>query len=131
MPAITIVVRAPRSVLFGALMLTIALASVGLAASLTAGSDSLAAARVATPRCTATGLLVAPNLSGANVASVTVSALPAACGSATIQAAVNNGLTSSSGSATVPVGGGSVTVTLAIAVAATTGEQVDVVMIGP
>ena len=74
---------------------------------------------------------MAPNLSGANIASVTVSALPPACGGATIQAAVNNGVSASSGSATVPLGGGSVTVAFAVAVAATTGEQLDVVMIGP
>ncbi len=122
-----------RSALTIPVLLVLALGSVGvgLAASLSPAAASLAASRVSTPRCTTAGLLVIPNLSGSNVASVTVSGIPSACASASIQVAVNNGITSSFGTGTVPAGGGSVTVNLAVAVAATTGEELDVVLVGP
>jgi hypothetical protein len=120
----------PRGI-FPAMLVAMACSCIGLAASLTLTTASLAANRVATPRCTTAALLVTPNLSGANVVSVTVSSLPVACGNATIQAAVNNGVASSSGSATVPAAGGSVTVTLTTAVAAAVGEELDVVVAGP
>jgi hypothetical protein len=119
-----------RAVL-GMLLLAVACCGVAFAAALPTATGSLAADRVATPRCTNAGLLVIPNLSGANVASVTVSSLPSACGGATIQVAVNDGTTSSSGSGTVPGGGGSVTVTLGAAVPAATAEELDVVLTGP
>lgn len=122
--------RANRGFL-GTAIVAIACCCVGLAASVTLTSNSVAANDVSTPRCTSAGLLVLPNLSGANVASVTVSSLPSACGGATIQAAVNNGTTSSSGSNTVPAGGGSVTITLAAAVAAAVGMELDIVVAGP
>jgi hypothetical protein len=115
----------------GVAVLGFACCCLGLAASVTLATTSVAANQATTPRCASTGLLVIPNLSGANVATVTVSSLPAVCGGATIQAAVNNGATSSSGSATVPAGGGSVTVTLATAVAATVGMELDIVLTGP
>ena len=104
---------------------------VGMAASLVTAADSLGTRQLAVPRCTSAGLAVLQNLSGSNVISVTVSNLPAACGGATIDATVNNLTTNSSGSATVPGGGGSVTVTLASAIAAATTEQIDVVLTGP
>jgi len=88
-------------------------------------------AAIGTPRCTAAGLGVIQNLSAATVISVTVSSLPTGCGNATLQVTVNNLLTSSGGSATVPSGGGSVTVTLATAVAITAAEQIDLVLTGP
>ena len=102
-----------------------------LAASLATSSDHVGAAMVATPRCTSAGLPVVPNFTVATVSSVTVSGIPAACGTGTLQAAVNNGLTSSTGSTAVPAGGGSVTVTLALAVALTATIQVDAVVVGP
>ena len=86
---------------------------------------------LAVPRCTTSGLPVIQTLSGANVVSVVVSAVPAACGGGTLQLTVNNGSAQSSGSTAVPVGGGNVTVTLASAVAATTTEQTDLVIVGP
>lgn len=106
-------------------------ATVGAAASLSFATSGLGAARQSVPRCTNGALTVLQNLSGSNVVSVTVSGLPSACGGATLQAAVNNGSASSSGSASVPAGGGSVTVTLASAVGAATSDQVDFVVIGP
>jgi hypothetical protein len=104
---------------------------VGAAASLGLASGTLGAARTATPRCTAAGLSVAQNLSGTSVASVTVGTLPSGCGGATMQVTVNNGATNSSGSAAVPAGGGSVTVTLTAPVAVTAWGQTDLVLVGP
>jgi hypothetical protein len=104
---------------------------IGMAASIALSSSHLGSSAIATPRCTTTGLPLIQNLSGPSVASVTVSGIPAGCGSATLYATVNNGTTNSSGSAVVPVGGGSVTVTLAVAVPATTVDQADIVLVGP
>ena len=104
---------------------------IGAAASLNLTSSTLGANRVTTPRCTTANLSVLQNLSGSNVASVTVSGLPAACGGGTLQAAVNNGTASSTGSAAVPGGGGSVTVTLAATVPISEAAETDVVVVGP
>lgn len=104
---------------------------IGAAASLTLASGSLGAATTATPRCTAAGLSVLENLTAATVSSVTVGVLPAACGGATLQVTVNNGVSNSSGSAAVPGGGGSVTVTIAVPPAVTASEQTDLVLVGP
>lgn len=114
-----------------AAVLVFAGCSLGMAASLTFSTPSVGGARAATPRCTNAGLAVVPNLSGANVVSATVSGLPAACGNATIQVAVNNGSASGTGSGTVPAGGGSVTVTLGSAVASTAGAEIDLILTGP
>lgn len=111
--------------------LTVACAVVGLAASAAVSTDSLGASSISIPRCTAAGLGVLQNLTAATVSSVTVSGLPAACGGGTLQVTVNNGLTNSSGSAAIPAGGGSTTVTLAVAVAVTASEQTDLVVVGP
>jgi hypothetical protein len=115
----------------GALAAVAAAVAVGAAASLAATSGSLGAGSVAMPRCTTAGLGVIQDLSGSNVISVTVSGLPVACGIGTLQVAVNNGAASSTGSTTVPTGGGSVTVTLAAAVAVSTAETTDVIVVGP
>jgi hypothetical protein len=120
----------PRSTILVAVLLA-AGASTAFAASLAATSQSLGMASIGTPRCTAAGLGVIQNLSAATVISVTVSSLPSGCGNATLQVTVNNLITSSSGSATVPSGGGSVTVTLATAVAITAAEEIDLVLTGP
>ena len=106
-------------------------AVTGAAASLVAPSTSLGTAVVSVPRCTTAGLTVVQTLSGANVASVTVSGLPGTCGNATVQAGVYNGTTSGNGSATVPAAGGAVTVNLGVAPAAGTIEQIDVILTGP
>ena len=109
----------------------ISCAAVAFAASLAFDGRSLGMDTRATPRCTSAGLAVIQNVSGTTVISVTVSGLPSACGNASLQVAVNNQVTSSTGSATVPSGGGSVTVTLGVAVAITAVEQVDLVLSGP
>jgi hypothetical protein len=103
----------------------------GAAASVAFSSDTLGAARAATPRCTSAGLTVFQNLSAGTVVSVTVGGLPAACGGATLQATLNNGAANASGSAAVPAGGGSVTVTLGSAPAVAVADQVDMVLVGP
>lgn len=106
-------------------------ATVALAASLTLNEDSLGAASVSMPRCTSAGLGVVQNLSGSNVISVTVSNIPGACATATLQATVNNTVTSSGGSATVPAGGGAVTVTLVTPVAVLGVHEIDLLLTGP
>jgi hypothetical protein len=104
---------------------------IGAAASLNLTSSTLGANRLATPRCTTANLSVVQNLSGSNVASVTVSGLPTACGGGTLQAAVNNGTANSTGSAAVPAGGGSVIVTLAATVPVSEAAETDIVVVGP
>ena len=117
--------------LTGCLAAVAAAVVVGAAASLAVTSGSLGAGSVLLPRCTTAGLGVIQNLSGSNVISVTVSGLPVACGNGTLLVAVNDGTASSTGSTTVPTGGGSVTVTLATAVAVSTAETTDVIVVGP
>ena len=112
-------------------MLAFAGVVLGSAASLTMTSNSLGAATVTSPRCTNAGLSVLQNLSASNVASVTVGSLPAVCGGATLQVTVNNGTTTGSGSASVPAGGGFVTVTLGTTPAVSAVEQTDIVLVGP
>jgi hypothetical protein len=109
----------------------IAGASVAFAASISFSSASIGAGTASTGRCTNTGLTVLQNLSGSNVASVTVGAIPGACAGATLLVSVTAGASTGSGSATVPAGGGSVTVALTGTPAATTGELTDLVLIGP
>jgi len=116
-----------------AMLLGIAVACtvIGAAASLTVNSGSLAAATLTVPRCTSAAISILQNLSGANVASVTISGLPAACGNAAAQATVNNLTTSGSGSATVPAAGGSVIVNLGTTPAASTTHETDILLTGP
>ena len=106
-------------------------AAVALAASVTLNRDAIGAASISTPRCTTAGLAVVQNLTVSNVVSATVTNIPASCANSTIQVTVNNLVTSSGGSATVPAGGGSVTVTLAVPVALAVINEVDLVMTGP
>lgn len=106
-------------------------AVVGHAASLTVSQSGLGAATVAVDRCTTGALSVLSNLSAGSVVSVTIGSLPASCGTATLQVTVSNGLSNSGGSETVPAGGGSVTVALAVPTALTTQIQTDLVMVGP
>jgi hypothetical protein len=121
----------PWRELFLATALGAAGVTSGLAASITISGGTVGMAKLAVPRCTTAAVGVVNNISASNVVSVTISGLPVACGSATIQAAVNNGTSSSSGSGTVPAAGGSVTVTLGAAVAATTTLETDLVLTGP
>ena len=115
----------------GLLLLSAAGAVIGMAASVTFTTDKIGASTVTVPRCTAASLTVLQNLTATTVTSVTVGAIPSACGGATLQVTVNNGTTNSSGSAAVPAGGGSVTVTLAVAQAVSATEETDLVLVGP
>ena len=110
---------------------TVLSAFVAHASSQSTGSRRLAANAATVTRCDTDGVSVVQNLSGANVISVTVGSIAAACGNGTLALALNNGTTSSSGSASVPDAGGSLTVTLAAAVAAKDADQVDISISGP
>jgi len=122
--------HAPRG-LIAAVLLTAAAVSVVFAASLVLSAGSLGAASISTPRCGTAGLGVVQNLSAGTIVSVTVSGLPSTCGNATLQVAVNTGTANATGSATVPAGGGSVTVTLSSAPTVATSEATDLVLLGP
>jgi len=111
--------------------LTLSGAAVGSAMSLDQTVASLGARSTSVTRCGSAALTAVPNLSGSSTVSVTVGNLPSACGGATIQVALNNGSAVSTGSSTVPGGGGSVTVNLAGSVAITTNQQIEVLLTGP
>jgi hypothetical protein len=103
----------------------------GFATSAAWTSKSLGANAVAVSRCDSDGVTVTQNLSGSNVVSVTVGSIASACGGASISATVDNGTANSTGSSTVASAGGSVTVTLASAVAAKDADEIDVSITGP
>ncbi len=111
--------------------LTAGTAFVAAAMSLTMTSGTLGASTVASSRCVASGLSVIQTLTVSAVSSVSVGVLPAACGGGILRVAVHNGATSSEGSAAIPAGGGTVTVTLSAAVPVTLAEQTDLVVSGP
>ena len=105
---------------------------VACAASLVLTSSGLAAAQVAVPRCSTAGSNAVEVISGSNITGVTVSGISSACAGGTLALTVNvGGGTTGSGSATVPAGGGSVTVTLGTAVAFIAGAEIDTVITGP
>jgi hypothetical protein len=113
------------------LALTAATLTTAFAASVSVGPGSIGTARASSPRCTTAGLSLIQNLSGSTVVSVTVANIPSSCGNGTLQATVNNGATSASGSATIPAAGGLVTVTLVSALAIAVAEETDLVITGP
>jgi hypothetical protein len=103
----------------------------GYAASLGSASRALGANKASVSRCDSDGVTIIQNLSGSNVASVTVGSIAAACATGTISVNLNNGSTNQTGTNTVPAGGGSVTVTLASAIAATQAETIQLTISGP
>jgi hypothetical protein len=111
---------------------TLAAASVtvGRANSLGSGSKGLGNGSAAVSACYEAEMGIVQNLSSSNVVSVKVSGIAAACGNAPIKVTLNNGTTSSSGSGTVPAGGGEVTVTIT-SIAAKDAEEIDVSIEGP
>ena len=113
------------------MVVTCALSTVAFAASFAATSRTLGAAKVAVPSCDAGGFTIVQNLTGANVSSVTIGGIASACATGTLSVTVNNGTTNSSGTAVVPAGGGSMTVTLAAVVAFRQANEVDVAIVGP
>ena len=88
-----------------------------LASNLAHTSTTLTGGNAAITACDSDGVATIFTLSGSNVASVTVSGISSGCGNAALSVAVDNGTASSTGTASVPVGGGSVVVTLASSVA--------------
>jgi uncharacterized membrane protein YeaQ/YmgE (transglycosylase-associated protein family) len=112
-------------------VMLLAWTGVGAAASMSVSADSLGAAAANTPRCITSALSILPNLSSGTILSVTVGTIPAACGGATLQLTVDNGLANASGSSIIPAAGGSVTVTLASTPALLSAVQIDLVVVGP
>ncbi len=106
-------------------------AVVGAAASLALTAQSVGAATATTPRCVTSALTITPVLTTGNVTSVVVATLPAGCGGATLKVAVDNGAASGTGSATVPGGGGSVTVPITAGPAIDVNVSIDIVLEGP
>jgi hypothetical protein len=101
------------------------------AASLSLGSDSLGGGKSNVATC-GSNVSVTQVLNGSNqLSGVVVGSIPAACGGATLAVTVNNGTTNSSGTAAIPGGGGSVTVTLGSALTFKDAYETDVTITGP
>jgi hypothetical protein len=83
-------------------------------------------------KCDSDGFTVTETVVGVatTISGVTVGGVAAACAGQTLSATVNNGTNNFSGSATVPSGGGTVTITLASAVTGTEGVEIDVAIGG-
>ena len=103
----------------------------GFASGLTWAAKTLGANGASVSHCDTDGVTVIQNLSGANVVSVTVGGISSACATGSLSVTVDNATTSSSGTGTVPSGGGSMTVALSAAVPAKDGEEIDVAITGP
>ena len=115
-----------------AVAVALALAAVpGFASGLTWTAKTHGANQASVSHCDADGVTVIQNLSGANVISVTVGGIAAGCATGTLSVTVDNATTSSSGTGTVPSGGGSMTVAMSAAVPAKDGEEIDVAITGP
>jgi hypothetical protein len=120
-----------RHVLIIGLGVCVAVAFFGNAASLSQASKSLGASSATVSRCDSDGVTITQNLSGSNVVSVSVAGIASECAGASLSATLDNGSANSTGTAMVPAGGGSVTVTLASAIAAKDREEIDVAITGP
>jgi len=118
-------------VVTGAAAIAVLSSAFGYAAAQGTGTNSLGSNTATVSRCDTDGITVTHNLSGSNVISVAVGSIASACGNASISVDVNNGTANSSGSGTVPAGGGSMTVTLGAGVAAKDGMETDVAISGP
>jgi hypothetical protein len=105
-------------------------AIIGYATTIGTANTTVGAGRAGVARCDTDGITVTPVLTGSNVTAVAVAGIAAACGAGSLSATVNNGTTSSTGVATVPAGGGSMTVTLA-AVGMKDSDEIDVAITGP
>ncbi|MCA1830209.1 MAG: hypothetical protein ABR552_09240 [Actinomycetota bacterium] len=120
-----------RALILATAVITAAVAVVGFAKSTSVSSKTLGAGKTTVSKCDTDGVSVLETLSGSNIASVAVGSIASACAGGTVSVAVNNGTANSTGSGTVPGGGGSVTVTLGTAVAAKDVVEVDVSISGP
>ena len=117
--------------ILGAILVASVGMATGAAASLALGARTLGAGSASIVHCTTSAISVVQTVPSASVTAIVASGFPSACGGATVRAAVNNGTASSTGSATVPVGGGTVTVTLGTAVVVAVADQVDLLVSGP
>jgi hypothetical protein len=106
-------------------------AIVGHATIIGTASTTVGAGRASVARCDTDGITVTQVLTGNNVTVVAVAGIASACGTGSLSATVNNGTTSSTGVATVPAGGGSMTVILASAVGMKDSDEIDVAITGP
>ncbi|MGH8991272.1 MAG: hypothetical protein ACRDZ7_07080 [Acidimicrobiia bacterium] len=88
------------------------------AAKLTVGDGSIAAGKGAPGACDADGVTAYQVVSGTSVSAVELGGVDAACAGGTVRVTVHNGGPDPAreGTATIPAGGGTVTVTLASAV---------------
>ena len=126
--------RKTGTIVGAAVLLAAALfATVGHAAGLSTAANSLGGGNSPIAKCDADGVTTLQVLNaGANVTSVTIAGIAAACGTATLSVTVNNNAGSNSpGSAAGPGGGGSMTVALAAGVTMKDSDQVDVTITGP
>ncbi len=98
-----------------------------LAASLNRTTNTVGAGNASVGRCDTDGVTTVYGLNTTNVTSVIVSNIASACGGATMKVTVNNQATTSSGTGTVPGGGGSLTVTVS-SIAVTQVMQNEVVI---
>jgi hypothetical protein len=116
-----------------AVVLTTAASASGFASSQVMTTRQLGTSAAAVTSCDTDGVKVVPdaNITGTAVASVTVSAIAAACGAATLSVHLTSGTGSANGSATVPAGGGSVTVAMSPAIAPSDSMQSDLTLAGP
>lgn len=117
-------------IVLAVVLATLAWAAPGFAGGLSPSSKTLGANGLAVPRCDTNAVGVTQNLTAANVVSVTISNIDAACANGTLRVTVNNGTTTSSGSGTVPAGGGSLTVTIT-SIAQQHADEVDFAISGP
>jgi hypothetical protein len=102
------------------------------AAPVSSSASNLAAARVAVSRCSTGGMQVIEVVSNtATITAVTVNGIDPACAGGVLNLTVNSGAATTSGSATVPSGGGSLTITLSTPPALAAGAEVDLVVVGP
>jgi hypothetical protein len=105
------------------------------AASMSTTTASLAAARIAVPRCSTAGIQVLETVTGGGsgvVSPVVLNNIDAACAGGTLDLTLNSGGGSTvSASGTVPAGGGSMTLTLSPAPTLVVGGEVDIVVVGP
>jgi hypothetical protein len=118
-------------VLLGAIALVAASWTIGsaFATNLSTGTASLSGNGATIARCDTDGIatvLVNAATPPYNATAVTLSGIASTCGSEVLNVTVNNGLVTSTGTTTVPAGGGVVTVTLGTSIAVRDAMQTEV-----
>ena len=117
----------------GAAVVGLAGVRMASAATVSSSTANLAAVQVAVPRCSTPGMQVIETVSNsATITAVTVNGIDPVCAGGVLDLTVNSGGgTTTGGSATVPSGGGSLTITLGTPPALVAGSEVDLVVVGP